>query len=32
MIENELRVDDIKDIVFPHPTVSEVIKDTIWHL
>jgi dihydrolipoamide dehydrogenase len=32
MIENELRVDDIKDIVFPHPTVSEVIKDAVWHL
>jgi len=32
MIENELRVEDIKDIVFPHPTVSEVIKETIWHL
>ena len=29
MIENELRVNDIKDIVFPHPTVSEIIKDTI---
>ena len=32
MIENELRVDDVKDIVFPHPTVSEVIKDAVWHL
>jgi dihydrolipoamide dehydrogenase len=32
MIENELRVDDVKDIVFPHPTVSEIIKDTVWHL
>jgi dihydrolipoamide dehydrogenase len=30
MIENELRVDDIKEIVFPHPTVSEIIKDTLW--
>ncbi|MBN2187851.1 MAG: dihydrolipoyl dehydrogenase [Chitinispirillaceae bacterium] len=29
MIENELRVDDIKKIVFPHPTVSEIIKETI---
>ena len=32
MIENELRVDDIKEIVFPHPTVSEIIKDTLWHI
>lgn len=29
MIEQELRVDDIKEIVFPHPTVSEIIKDTL---
>ena len=32
MIESELRVQDIKDIVFPHPTVSEVIQDTLWEL
>jgi dihydrolipoamide dehydrogenase len=32
MIEDELRVDDIKHIVFPHPTVSEIIKDTLWHM
>jgi dihydrolipoamide dehydrogenase len=32
MIENELRVDDVKEIVFPHPTVSEIIKDTLWHI
>jgi len=31
MIENELRVSDVKEIVFPHPTVSEIIKDTVWH-
>lgn len=30
MIEQELRVDEIKKIVFPHPTVSEIIKDTLW--
>jgi len=29
MIEAELRVKDIKEIIFPHPTVSEIIKDTI---
>jgi len=32
MIEAELRVKDIQEIVFPHPTVSEVIKDTLWAL
>ena len=30
MIEAELRVRDIREIVFPHPTVSEVIKDALW--
>jgi len=32
MIESELRVKDIKEIIFPHPTVSEAIKDTLWEL
>ncbi len=32
MIENELRIDDIKEIIFPHPTVSEIIKDTLLHV
>jgi dihydrolipoamide dehydrogenase len=32
MIEAELRVKDIKEVIFPHPTVSEAIKDTIWEL
>ena len=30
MIETELRVDDIKELVFPHPTVSEIIRDSIF--
>ena len=30
MIELELRVKDIKEIIFPHPTVSEIIRETIW--
>ena len=30
MIENEMRVDDVKEIVFPHPTVSEIIRETIF--
>jgi len=29
MIEKNLVVDDISNIVFPHPTVSEIIKDAI---
>ena len=32
MIEAELRVKDIREIVFPHPTVSEIVRDTIWTL
>lgn len=32
MIESELRVRDIKEIVFPHPSVSEIIKDALWAL
>ena len=32
MIEAELRVKEIKEIIFPHPTVSEIIKDAIWEL
>ncbi|MCU0857976.1 MAG: dihydrolipoyl dehydrogenase [Pontiellaceae bacterium] len=29
MIESGLRVKDIREIVFPHPTVGEVIRDTM---
>ncbi len=32
IIEAELRVKDIKEIIFPHPTVSEAIKDALWEL
>jgi dihydrolipoamide dehydrogenase len=32
MIEAELRVKDIREIIFPHPTVSEIIKDTLWEM
>lgn len=31
MVEMELRVRDVRDIVFPHPTVSECLKETILH-
>ncbi|MDR0720418.1 MAG: dihydrolipoyl dehydrogenase [Treponema sp.] len=30
LIENEMRVQDVKEMVFPHPTVSEVIREAIW--
>lgn len=32
LIENELRVQDVKQMIFPHPTVSEVIREAIWTL
>lgn len=32
MIENEMRVQDIKELVFPHPTVSEIIREGIFQL
>ena len=30
IIENEMRVDRIKEYVFPHPTVSEILREVIW--
>ena len=30
MIEMQLRVQDARQIIFPHPTVSEVIRETLW--
>ena len=32
MIETEMRIDDIKEIVFPHPTVCEIIREGIFQL
>ena len=32
VMEAELRVQEIKEIIFPHPSVSEIIKDTVWGL
>ncbi len=32
IIEAELRVQDVKEIVFPHPSVSEIIKDVCFTL
>ena len=30
IIEAELRIEDVKEIVFPHPSVSEIIRDTLY--
>lgn len=30
MIETEMRIEDIKEIIFPHPTVSEIIREAIF--
>jgi len=32
MIEAELRVRDIREIVLPHPTVSEIVREAAWEL
>ena len=30
MIELQMRVTDARQIIFPHPTVSEIIRETLW--
>jgi len=30
MIEAELRIQDVKEIVFPHPSVAEIIRDALF--
>ena len=32
MIENETRVEEIREIVFPHPTVSEALRDAVFNV
>lgn len=32
LIEDEMRVQDIEEIVFPHPTISEIIRDTLMQV
>lgn len=32
MVECEMRVKDVKEMVFPHPTVSEIIREAIFKL
>lgn len=32
MVEKEMTIDEIKELVFPHPTVSEIIREAIFQL
>jgi dihydrolipoamide dehydrogenase len=32
LIEQEFRIDEVKQLIFPHPTVSELIRDAAWLL
>jgi dihydrolipoamide dehydrogenase len=32
LIETEMKIDDIKELVFPHPTVGEIIREAIFHI
>jgi dihydrolipoamide dehydrogenase len=32
LIEQEFRIDEVKQLIFPHPTVSELIRDAVWSI
>ena len=32
LVEAEMTLDDIKEFIFPHPSVSEIIRETIFKL
>ena len=32
LIEHEFRIEDVKQLIFPHPTVCELIRDVTWEL
>jgi dihydrolipoamide dehydrogenase len=32
MIEKGMRVQDIKKMIFPHPTVGEIIREAVFEL
>jgi dihydrolipoamide dehydrogenase len=32
LIEQEFRIEDVKQMIFPHPTVCELIRDAVWGL
>jgi dihydrolipoamide dehydrogenase len=31
IIENEMRIGDVREMVFPHPSVCEVIREAVWN-
>jgi dihydrolipoamide dehydrogenase len=32
LIETEMKIDDIKEFIFPHPTVSEIIREALFQI
>lgn len=32
MVESEMRIDELKQLVFPHPTVSEIIREALFQI
>ena len=32
LIEQEFRTGEVKQLIFPHPTVSELIRDAVWEI
>jgi dihydrolipoamide dehydrogenase len=32
LIEGEFRIEEVKQLIFPHPTVCELIRDAVWSL
>jgi dihydrolipoamide dehydrogenase len=32
LIEGEFRIEEVKQLIFPHPTVCELIRDAVWEL
>jgi len=32
LIEQEFRIDEVRQLVFPHPTVCELIRDVVWEI
>jgi dihydrolipoamide dehydrogenase len=32
LVEGEFRIEEVKQLIFPHPTVCELIRDAVWEL
>jgi dihydrolipoamide dehydrogenase len=32
LIESEMKIDDIKEFIFPHPSVAEIIREAVFKL